>query len=195
MKALIIVSRLFNGHELIGTLKQLSAAGFDWEIASRTLRIADELTGEAFEVNTTLEDLATIPDIGAICNVLYIISGNMKETEYHWRLPVVQRAVEEVYAAGGVVAAICCSAPCVRYIADGKKVTCFPLVRSKALLKDAGAIITGRSLEVDGRIVTAEHQMCTLAWTQAAIDIAQGKDPDIDLDPEVAAKYFKFWRE
>jgi putative intracellular protease/amidase len=175
-KVLIIVARRYNGNELWTTLGALVSRGHSFTIASMALEIVDEVTGQHNLIKTLVEATLEIE-----YDALMVISGNMEDTEAYWTMPHVQSLVGDFYTAKKPIAAICCSVPTVRLAAKGKKVSYFPLMRSKELLERAGALPQPVSITVDGNLVTAENQMGSQVWAEAFCDVLEGKDPNIHL--------------
>lgn len=99
----------------------------------------------------------------------------MPDTEAYWKdqkvLDIFRVANEQQLP----IAAICCSVPTIRYEAKGKKVSFFPLVRSREALQQAGAILQSVALTVDGNLVTAEHQVATQMWATEWCNLLEGK--------------------
>ncbi len=110
-----------------------------------------------------------------------IVSGNMADTENYWNYRRVQTVFDNANAADLAIAAICCSVPAIRNVARGKKVSFFPLVRSRDLLKRAGAILQTVALTRDKNLVTAEHQMASQMWADEFCNLLEGKPPEYVL--------------
>jgi len=172
------VSKRFNGHELFVTLRRLVDNDIGFYIATDdNLHLEDEITKRPFKAHDTIENIHdTSPFQG-----LFVISGNLKDTIRHWHDNHIRNLVEEFATSDKVIAAICCSVPTIRYACKERRVSVFPLVEAKRLLTDAGAILTGTSRTVDGKIVTAETQMSTGYWVEDAIALMQGQTVIVDL--------------
>jgi hypothetical protein len=112
---------------------------------------------------------------------MMVVSGNMQDTERYWTDDHVLALVNKIEELGRPLAAICCSVPTVRFAAKGKKVSFFPLVRSKKLLRDAGAILNPVSVTADQNLVTAEHQMGSQRWANVFCNLLDGKEPNVGL--------------
>ena len=180
MRVLVIVARRYNGHELWVTLGRLQQEGLLFEVVSSTNIIMDEVTFEANSIKRTLADIEPEVEVAAFDGLL-IVSGNMQDTEAYWTNRTVLRLVELFNQQEKPIGAICCSVPTVRFAAEGKKVSFFPLVRSRQLLKQAKAILTTVTCTVDGNLVTAEHQMATQMWIAAFIQVLRGEKPELNL--------------
>lgn len=177
-KVLIVVARRYNGHELWTSLGVLQKSGVGFEVISSDKLIWDEVTGQANTIERTIDDVDNLPDD---VDGLMVVSGNMKDTEAYWTNERVLRYVSEAYAADLPIAAICCSVPTIRSAAYKRRVSFFPLVRSRMLLGDAGAILSNLSMEVDGRLVTAENQMMSQMWATNYVAVLRGEEPALTL--------------
>lgn len=174
-KVLVVCARRYNGHELWTALGVMQRAGIGFEVVSQTVLIEDEVTGERNSIDRTVYQVA-LSELENFAGLM-IVSGNMKDTESYWKDTHVLEIVQEAFKLDKVVAAICCSVPTIREIANGKKVSAYPLIRSKDLLKSAGAILQTVAWTVDGRLVTAEHQMATEMWAENFVRVLTGLPP------------------
>lgn len=175
MKVLVIVARRYNGHELWTALGVMQQARIDFDVVSRTNLIVDEVTRQPNTIEMTLDDIIDLEGYDG----LMFVSGNMDDTESYWYDSQIQSLV--TMATDMPVAAICCSVPTIRSLAEGKKVSFFPLVRSRLLLEEAGALLQTVSISVDGNLVTAEHQMATEVWTEHFVKVLKGEATDPNL--------------
>lgn len=187
-RVLVVVARQFNGHELWTSLGVLTKGGHTFEVVSTSLHLVDEVTGERVKIEKTLD---SVPSLGGF-DALMFISGNMKDTEAYWSDRRTLSLVDEASKANLPIAAICCSVPTVRAAAKGRVVSFFPLIRSRELLTAAGATLSTISLSVDGRLVTAEHQMMTQMWAEAFDRVLKGEEVSMSL---VDSKYTPKGRE
>jgi len=154
---LIVVARRYNGHELWTTLGTLKHRGHSTEVLSTSLLIADEVTGRTNTIRRLIQDVPNIDEFDAVM----FISGNMQDTEAYWKNARTLSYVDQAVKRDLPIAAICCSVPTVRKAARGKRVSFFPLIRSRELLEHEGAIVQTVSLSIDGKLATAENQMVT----------------------------------
>lgn len=177
MRVLVVVSRRYNGHELWTALGVMQERGHEAEVISTSTLISDEVTGQRNRIAKTLDDVRSLEGYDA----LMFISGNMSDTEAYWDDPRTQAYVAEAQAKKMPLAAICCSVPTIRSAAAGKKVSFFPLVRSRDRLTKAGAILQTVAVTVDDKLVTAEHQMATQMWAEAFCDVMEGKQSSVQL--------------
>jgi putative intracellular protease/amidase len=179
VKVLVVCARRYNGHELWTALGVMQERGISFDVASTAKLIEDEVTGQANTINLTINDIE--PDMVKEYDGLMFVSGNMQDTEAYWSNPRTLAYVRVAHENDMPLAAICCSVPTIRHAAKGKVVSFFPLVRSRALLAAEGAILSTISISVDGKLVTAEHQMSTQMWATHFSDIINGSEPKVDL--------------
>ena len=179
MRVLVVCARRYNGHELWTALGVLQEAGVDFEVVSTSKLIQDEVTHQPNTIQRTIDEVA--PEELDQFDGLLIISGNMSDTEAYWTNERVLAYVNRALQNDATIGAICCSVPTVRQAAQGKKVSFYPLIRSRALLQDAGAICQTVSITVDGKLITAEHQMATQTWAEAFVGVLNGEDVDLGL--------------
>lgn len=177
MKVLVVVAQRYNGHELWTALGVLQQQGIEFEVISTQYIIADEITGEPNTIERLLSEDTTLEGFDG----LMFVSGNMADTEAYWHDKRTQRLVEEAKEKDLPLAAICCSVPTVRNATLRKKVSFYPLVRSRLLLEDAGADLQSISISVDGKLVTAEHQMATQVWAESFAKVMLGESVDLSL--------------
>lgn len=170
---LIVCARRYNGHELWVALGVLQKRGHTFDLASTDYVIRDEITMRPNRIKLTVNDI-TVEDIPRYQGLM-IVSGNMKDTEAYWDSKHLLRLIRTANEAGLAVAAICCSVPTIREIAEGKKVSFFPLLRSRERLSRAGAILQTVAMTRDANLVTAEHQMASQVWAEEFCNLLEGK--------------------
>lgn len=179
MKVLVVCARRYNGHELWTALGILQQANVDFEVISTQNVIMDEITFGAQRIKRTIDEV-TADELDAF-DGLMIVSGNMADTEAYWKDKRVLSYVDKAHSSDLPIAAICCSVPTIRNAALGKRVSFFPLVRSRDLLERAGAILQTVAMTVDGKLVTAEHQMATQIWAEAFVKVLNDEEPEVRL--------------
>lgn len=170
---LVVCSRRYNGHELWVALGVLAERGHTFDLLSTGHIIEDEDTHKKNKVPLLVGDVDK-KEIGDKYGAFMIISGNPKDTEDYWHSDVVRDYVIATSEAALPIAAICASVPSIRYAAEGKNVSYFPLIRSRELLKQAGAFPQSVALTRDGNLVTAEHEMVTHAWAEEFCNLIEG---------------------
>ena len=179
MRVLLVVAQQYNGHELWVTLAALQRAQIGFDIVSTKLRIEDEITFQPNLIELTLDTLN--PEVMQTDKYdgIIIVSGNMALTEAYWDDERVLKLIRDADASEKIVAAICCSVPTIREAARGKRVSFFPLIRSRERLVQAGAILSNISCTVDGRLITAEHQMSSQIWAEAIATALHGRESSL----------------
>lgn len=180
MKALVICAKRYNGHELWTALGVIAQRGHTFEVVSQEDLIRDEITLRPNTIDRTVYKVGT-RELEDRFDALMVVSGNMGDTEAYWTDDHVLALVAHNNGLVRPTAAICCSVPTVRYAAAGKRVSFFPLVRSKALLRRAGAILTTVSITADENLLTAEHQMSSQRWANVFCNMLEGKEPNVGL--------------
>jgi putative intracellular protease/amidase len=169
-KVLVICSRQFNGHELKNLLTGIRRGGHQYTLASTDYVLEDEVTHNMIRCRLLVQD-ATDEGFDALA----FSSGDMRDSEGYWTNPHCERLVKAFNDNGRPIAAICITVPAIRWAVSGKTITCFPLVRSKDLLRQAGATLSPLSLCRDQNIVTAEHQMASQMWAEEFVALIDGK--------------------
>ena len=162
-----------SGHELWTSLGVMQKRGHTFEVVSQATTIRDELTLRPNLIARTVWDVS-IEDLQNFDGI-QVVSGNMSDTEAYWDDKKVLRLVEAVNDANLPVSAICCSVPTIRVAAEGKKVSFFPLLRSRERLGNAGAILQTVALSRDMNLVTAEHQMASQVWAEEFCNLLEDK--------------------
>lgn len=175
---LVVCARRYNGHELWTALGVIRQRGHTFDLISTDTIIQDEITMRPNRIKQTIDDVQYDAEK---YDGFMIVSGNMADTEAYWTNRKVLDYIQAANAADQPIAAICCSAPMVREVAKGKKVSFFPLVRSRVLLQEAGAILQTVALTRDKNLVTAEHQMATQMWAEEFCNMLEGKPPQYVL--------------
>lgn len=176
---MVVCARQYNGHELWTALGVLKQRGHTFDLLSTDFIIQDEITMQPNRIKLRVQDVMDYNDVRY--QGFMIVSGNMADTEAYWKHSIVQRYIEEANNVNHPIAAICCSVPTIRGVARGKKVSFFPLVRSRHMLSDAGAILQTVALTRDQNLVTAEHQMASQMWANEFCNLLEGLPTQYDL--------------
>jgi len=146
-------------------IKILKAHKIAVDVCSGVRIIQDEASNTQLKLKMTYEDLIVEKVIkeydGVIC-----VSGALKPTLALWKNQVLRKIIIGMDAKGKVCAGICVSAPTVAIVMENRKMTCFPLIDAKAWVRNHGAILTNRTVEVDKNVVTALDQHCTQLWAE-----------------------------
>lgn len=171
---LVVCARQYNGHELWVALGVMASRGHTFDLLSTGKIIEDEVTHQKNKIEMLVGDVDR-SELGHKYGAFMIVSGNMADTEAYWKHPTVLGYIDAANKADLPIAAICCSVPTIRKAAKDKKVSFFPLVRSRVLLKEAGAILQTTALTRDQNLVTAEHQMASQMWAEEFCNLIEGK--------------------
>jgi putative intracellular protease/amidase len=182
MKVLVTCAQRYNGHELWTALGVITKRGYEFEVVSQDTTIRDEITLRPNVIERVVYDVGTV-ELTDRFDAMMVVSGNMDDTERYWHDDHVLSLVDKVEELERPLAAICCSVPTVRFAAKGKRVSFFPLIRSKKLLQQAGAILNSVSITADQNLITAEHQMSSQRWANAFCDMLDGNEPNVGLFP------------
>jgi len=181
---LVICAKRYNGHELWTALGVLQERGHTFEVVSQSLIIRDEKTLRPNTIERTIEHipLNTTTLIKQFQGMM-IVSGNMEDTEAYWVDKRVEFILQTLNAKKYPIAAICCSVPTLAPIAKGKRVSFYPLVRSRQRLEQFGAILSPVTISIDKNLVTAEHQMASEMWVNEYCNLLDGKPPQYTFTP------------
>lgn len=205
---LVVCARRYNGHELWTALGVIKQAGHTFELISTDYVIQDEISMRPNRIKRIVTEV--LPgEVGTTFNAFMIVSGNMDDTEAYWTHERVLSYIKTANDLSLPIAAICCSVPTIREAATDKEVSFFPLVRSRKLLQDAGAILRTVALTRHLNLVTAEHQMASQMWAEEFCALMEGRDTIYHLSdsgytpkgrermpiPEVEALRIKLGRE
>ncbi|MBI2530112.1 MAG: DJ-1/PfpI family protein [Candidatus Diapherotrites archaeon] len=149
-KALIIIAfSNFRDEELFDTKEELEKAGIETTVASTRTGIAKGMLGGTANVSIAIED-ADSKDYDA---VVFIGGGG---ASVYFNNKKAHEIAKSTYSSGKILAAICIAPSTLANagLLKGKKATCFPSEAQN--LKSKGAIYTGKAVEIDGRIITAD---------------------------------------
>lgn len=179
---LVVCARRYNGHELWTALGVIKQRGHTFELISTDTIIQDEITMQPNRIKRTTHEVLPKEIEEGKFDAFMIVSGNMADTEAYWKDDRVLSYIRTANEANLPIAAICCSVPTIREVAKDKKVSFFPLVRSRKLLTDAGAILQTVALTRDKNLVTAEHQMASQMWAEEFCNLIEGKEVEYQLN-------------
>jgi len=146
---LIIAPRNFRDEELFHTKEELEAAGNSVTIASTTTDTATGMLGGTSKPDMTIND-ANVDDYNAV-----VFVGGAGSSIY-FNNPKAHEIARNAFNKGKVIGAICIAPSILANagILKGKKVTSWSSEKSN--LRSKGAIYTGKSIEKDGKIITAD---------------------------------------
>jgi protease I len=159
---MVIASQKFRDEELFVPRKALADAGADVTLAASSLEEATGMLGGKARADLLLAD-AKAADYDAV--VFVGGSGAKEYLDSAAAHGLARSALEE----GKVLGAICLAPGILANagLLDGRKATCYG--GGAANLKARGAQYTGGSVEVDGRIVTADGPRSAQAFAEALI--------------------------
>jgi len=160
---MIIASSQFRDEELFETRKVLEAAGVKVTLASSSLKEATGMLGGKAKADVLLKDVKA-SDYDAV-----IFVGGMGANEYFADVTAHALAREAVNT-GKVVAAICIAPSTLANagVLKGKKATCYPSEKGNLVKK--GADHTGKNVEKDGKLITADGPTSAKAFGHALVE-------------------------
>lgn len=150
---MVIAKNGFRDEEFQVPFSALKENGFEVTVASSSLGEAKGVLGATVKVDTTIDKVNTA-DFDA---VIFVGGGGSSE---YFNNPLAHKIAQEVNAQGKLVAAICI-APVILAnsgILKGKKATVWSSEADKfgiEELKRNGTNYTGRQVEIEGNIITA----------------------------------------
>jgi protease I len=177
---LIIAPEMFRDEEYAEPKQVLESAGFDVTTASVEAGVCTGRFGLGAVADVALRD--AVPEH---FDVVAFIGG--PGARVYFEDPEAQRIARGALEADKVLGAICI-APSIlgnAGLLDGVTVSSFPSEETNLLA--SGAIWTGRPVEVDGRIVTANGPEAAAAFGEALVAVADGETGKTDDVREVTA--------
>jgi protease I len=162
--AIIVASDNFRDEEFTEPKELLEEAGVEIVVASSSLKVSRGYFGTEAKPEILIDDLR-VDDFDAI-----IFVGGSGAQEYFDNLSAHRIAVEAI-EKDKILAAICI-APSIlanAKVLSGKRVTSFSSEKSN--LQQKGAIYTGASVEVDGKIVTADGPKSAKEFGEAILKL------------------------
>ncbi len=145
---MIIAPKDFRDEELQRPKEILEKGGVKVAIASPSLKVVTGMLGAKVKPDIQIRDLRVV-DFDAI-----IFVGGMGAS-YYWENPMAHKIAQEAVRQNKILCAICI-APVILSnsgVLKGKKATVWSSESKKIEAK--GAIFTGRPVEIDGKIITA----------------------------------------
>lgn len=145
---LIIASDGYRDEEFEQPKKILSSSGAEVIVASSSLEEARGTLGGKVKPDILLGDIK-VDDFDCI-----VFVGGGGSSEY-WDNPTAHKIAKEAYDSGKMVAAICIAPVTLANagLLENKRATVYSSEIER--LKNKGAIYTGKGVEVDGNIITA----------------------------------------
>ncbi|MBN2087740.1 DJ-1/PfpI family protein [Candidatus Peregrinibacteria bacterium] len=158
----VIASEDFQDKEYEDSKDAIEAAGHE-VITTSTMNIATGKFGLEVEVDILLSDV----DVDDFDAILFV--GGPGSEEY-FDDPTALNLAQDFYNAGKLTTAIC-AAPAILAnagVLDEKNATCWDGVSD--ILIDNGANYTGKSVEIDGLVITADGPMSASKFGMAISD-------------------------
>lgn len=153
LKALFVIApKNFRDEELFDTKSVLESKGIQTTIASTSKASARGMLGGTASPQLLISEVNS-RDYAAI---VFVGGTGVEEYALYEKSDVL--ALAKKFASGGKIIAAICIAPRILARAgllEGKKATGFQDAETVRLLKEGGAQYTGKSVEQDGKIITA----------------------------------------
>lgn len=165
---MIIASQNFRDEELFKPRELFIKEGMEVILASSSLEISRGMLGGTAKPDILIGEVK-VEDFEAI-----IFVGGIGASEY-WNNPIAHKIAKEAVSLNKLICAICIAPVTLANagILDEKKATVF---RSEVnAIKRKGAIYTGKAVEVDGNIITAEGPRAATEFGQTIINALSEK--------------------
>ncbi len=168
---MIIASQNFRDEELFKPRELFIKEGMEVVLASSSLKTSRGMLGATVKPDILINNIKA-EDFEAI-----IFVGGTGASEY-WNNPIAHKIVKEAVSLNKLICAICIAPVTLANagILDEKKATVF---RSEVkAIKRKGAIYTGKAVEVDGNIITAEGPQAAEEFGKTIINLLLKKIED-----------------
>ncbi len=167
---LVVSEKDFRDSELLDPKDYFVKAGASVKIASTDPSKATGVGGLELHPDLGLEQ-AVATDYDAV-----VFVGGPGAKVYLWNNEAAAKLAKQAYESGKIAAAICLSPVVLAKagILEGVKVTGFDDDQLRSELEAAGAIYTGKQVEVDGRIVTANGPAAAKDFAAAIAKAIEG---------------------
>lgn len=168
---LVIAPSDFRDEELFRSREAIESAGFKTSLASTSVSEAVGMLGGRAKPDLLVSQV-NLSQYDAVV----FIGGQGVETNNLSGNPAVVKLAKDASSSGKVVAAICI-APRILAAADvvrGKNVTSFPDNETISSLKRAGAVYTGKAVEMDGKLITADGPSSARAFGEGVVKVLGG---------------------
>lgn len=161
---MVIASRDFRDEEYKNPREILEREGALITVASSSLSLAQGMLGAKVKPDILLKDVK-VDEYDAI---LFI--GGTGSTEY-WDDKIAHSIAKEALDKGKVLGAICIAPTTLANagLLSGKRVTSFSSEASK--LRAKGAIYTGATVEVDGKLITADGPGSSIRFGERIVEL------------------------
>jgi len=157
---MIIAEKNFRDEELFEPKKILEAEGVKVIVASTSFNIARGMLGGKVKPDMLLSEIK-VDDYDAI-----IFVGGSGASQY-WNDSLAHNIAKEAVEKNKVLGAICIAPVTLANagVLTGKKATVWPSERGK--IEARGAIYTGESVQIEGKIITAEGPQAARKFGEA----------------------------
>ncbi|MCK4463207.1 MAG: DJ-1/PfpI family protein, partial [Candidatus Omnitrophica bacterium] len=148
--------------------KILASSGAEVVVASSSLKEARGTLGGKVKPDILVGDIK-VDDFDCI-----IFVGGSGSSEY-WNNPTAQKIAKEAYTSGKIVAAICIAPVTLANagLLENKRATVYSSEIER--LKNKGAIYTGKGVEMDGNIITANGPDNAKKFADVLVEKLSGK--------------------
>ena len=163
---MIIASDKFRDEEFLKPRDILSQAGADITVASSKLGTLTGMLGGKAQATLDIKQVSAA-DYDAV-----IFVGGSGASEY-FNDPTAHKIAQDAVAADKVLAAICIAPSTLANagLLKGKRATCFASEKANLIARQAE--YTGKPVEVDGRIITADGPTSATAFGKAILTALQ----------------------
>jgi len=163
---MIIAQNGFRDEELQDPKKVLEAGAVKVIIASSSKSASQGVLGTVVNPDITLDEI-NVSDFDAV-----IFVGGAGSSQY-WNDPVAHRIAKEAVNQGKVLGAICIAPVTLANagLLNGKKATVWSSESEQ--LKASGALYTGKAVEQDGKIVTANGPTAAVEFGKTILKLLE----------------------
>jgi 4-methyl-5(b-hydroxyethyl)-thiazole monophosphate biosynthesis len=172
--ATVILADGFEEIEAVTQIDVLRRAGVEVTVAGLTGRQATGAHGLSINCDLELVDLAAEPD-------LVVLPGGMPGSENLGRSEAVVSLLEEQFASGRKIGAICAApayAPVAAGVLAGKRATCYPSFEQRF---GSSTIAVDDRVVVDGNIITSRGPGTALEFALVLVDELIGREKADEL--------------
>ena len=167
---MVIAPEQFRDEEYTEPREVFEKAGIQVTVASARLGKAVGKFGLEVEIDKRLNDTHA-NDYDAVV----FIGGT--GSRIYFNDPEAHRLIREAETSQHIIGAICAAPGTLAKagLLKGKRATSY--IEESEILKQGGAIFTGKSVEVDGRIVTGDGPRSASAWGEKIVELLKAKKP------------------
>jgi protease I len=160
---MIIASDGFRDEELLKPKEIFERNGFEVTVASTSLNTAKGMLGTKIKPDILIQDV-NVSDYSAV-----VFVGGVGASVY-WDDPLAHKLATDAYNRGKIVSAICIAPVTLAKagLLSSKKATVWE--QEKEQLKKYGAIYTGKPVEKDGKIITANGPFSAEEFARAILE-------------------------